>query len=141
MPSDTMMALGVYRFALSTAAYQEFAHRAEYRWARQDVLGAPSTYQYLGPGEQTITLRGVIYPQYKGGLNQISLMRAQASLGIPLYLTDGTGRVWGQWCIKEVEETRRVFEADGTPRRVEFRIVLVRYDEGLLSRLRRAVTG
>lgn len=85
-------------------------------------------------------MRGVIYPHYKGGLNQLLIMRSQASLGIPLYLTDGTGRVWGQWCIKGAEETRRVFEADGTTRRVEFRIVLVRFDEGLLSRLRRAVT-
>ena len=141
MPAEYMMALGVYRFGLSSAAYQEFTNKAEYRWVRQDALGAPPIYQYIGSGEQTITMRGVIYPRYKGGLNQIALMRAQASLGIPLYLTDGTGRVWGQWCIKEVEETRRVFEADGTPRRVEFRIVLVRYDEGLLSRVRRAVAG
>ena len=43
--------------------------------------------------------------------------------------------------IKEVEETSTQFEADGTPRRVEFRIVLARFDEGLLSRLQRAVTG
>lgn len=56
-------------------------------------------------------------------------------------MTDGTGRVWGQCVIKEVEETRRVFEANGTLRRVEFRIVLVRYDEGLLARLRRAISS
>ena len=53
----------------------------------------------------------------------------------------GAGRVWGQWCIKAVEEMRRVFEADGTPRRLDFTIVLVRFDEGLLSRVRRAVLG
>ena len=53
----------------------------------------------------------------------------------------GAGRVWGQWCIKAVEEMRRVFEADGTPRRLDFTIVLVRFDEGLLSRVRRAVVG
>lgn len=68
-------------------------------------------------------------------------MRAQASLGVPLIMMDGTGRVWGQWVIKEVEETRRVFEADGTPKRVEFQIVLVRYDEGFLARLWRPLTA
>lgn len=141
MPLEYMMALGVYRFSLSTAAYQEFSHKAEYRWVRSDVVGGPPIHQYFGPGEQSVTLRGVIYPHYKGGLHQIDLMRAQASLGVPLHMTDGTGRVWGQWVIKEVEETRRVFEANGTPRCVEFRIVLVRYDEGLLARLRRAVTA
>lgn len=63
----------------------------------------------------------VIYPHDKGGLNQMSLMQAHAALGIPLHLTDGTGQVWGQWVIKQVEETSTLFEADGTPRRVEFR--------------------
>ena len=81
----------------------------------------------------------VIYPHGKGGVHQTCLMQAHAALGIPLHLTDGTGRVWGQWVIKQVEETSTLFEADGTPRRMEFR--LVRFDEGLLSRLRRAVTG
>ena len=71
----------------------------------------------------------------------MSLMRAHAALGIPLFLTDGPGRVWGQWVIKQIEETSTLFEADGTPRRVEFRIVLVRFDERLLSRLWRAVTA
>ena len=100
-----------------------------------------SRHQHLGPCGQTTILQVVIYPHYKGGLNQIALMRAQASLGIPLFMTDGTVHVWGQWVTKEVEDTRRVFEADGTPQRVDFWIVLVRYDEGLLAQLRRAVTG
>ena len=97
MPAEFMMVLGAFRFSLSTAAYQEFVHKVEYRWVRQDVLGESPVHQYVGPGEQTITMRGVIYPHYKGGLNQIALMRAQASLGIPLFMIDGTGRVWGQW--------------------------------------------
>ena len=30
-----MMRLGVYKFSLDTAAYQELSRTAEYRWARQ----------------------------------------------------------------------------------------------------------
>ena len=86
MPLEYMMVLGAFRFSLSTAAYQDFLHKVEYRWVRQDVLGAPPRHQYLGPGEQTIILRGVIYPHYKGGLHQMALMQAQAALGIPLIL-------------------------------------------------------
>ncbi len=141
MPSDLMMILGAFRFSLSTAAYQDFLHKVEHRWVRQDILGGPPRHQYLGPGDQTIILRGVIYPHYKGGLHQIALMQAQAALGVPLYMVDGTGRVWGQWVIKQVEEIRRVFDADGSPRRIDFTLVLLRYSEGIVSRLRRTFTS
>ena len=135
------MALGAFRFSLSTAAYQSFRHRVEHRWVRNDVVGGPPRHQYLGSGEQTIILQGVIYPHHKGGLHQMALMQAQAALGVPLYMVDGTGRVWGQWVINEVEEIRRVFEADGVPRRIDFTIKLLRYNEGIVSTLRRAFSS
>ena len=56
-------------------------------------------------------------------------MRGEAGRGKPLMLTEGTGRVWGQWVITRVEETRRVFQADGTPQRIEFRLSIARYGE------------
>ena len=60
MPADTMPALGRYRFSLSTAAYQEFARTARYRWVANNGVGSEPTQQYLGPGEQTVRLSGVI---------------------------------------------------------------------------------
>ncbi|MDE0433203.1 MAG: phage tail protein [Bryobacterales bacterium] len=74
MPLEYMMALGAFRFSLSTASYQSFLHKVEHRWVRQDVIGAPPRHQYLGPGEQTIIMEGIIYPHHKGGLHQIALM-------------------------------------------------------------------
>ena len=38
MPLGIMMALYALLFGLSAAAHQEFVHKFEYRWARQDVL-------------------------------------------------------------------------------------------------------
>ena len=99
------MALGAFRFSLSTAAYQSFRHRVEHRWVRNDEIGGPPRHQYLGSGEQTIILQGVIYPHHKGGLHQIVLMQAQASLGVPLYLVDGTGHVWGNGSSKRLKRS------------------------------------
>ena len=68
-------------------------------------------------------------------------MPAQASLGVPLYMVDGTGRVWGQWVTKEITELRRVFEVLGSRCRLDFSVVLLHYNEGIVSRLRRAFTS
>ena len=129
MPTEHMLALGDYRFSVSSAAYQELSHSAEYRWAAQPRLGRLPARQYLGPGEESITLNGVIHPGYKGGLGQLDSMRAESAKGEPLNMSEGGGRIWGLWVIMRVEETRRVLDADGAPRRIEFRLQLVRYGE------------
>ena len=129
MPAEIMMSLGEYRFSAPTAAYQELTHSTEYRWAAQERLGRLPARQYLGPGDETITLRGVVHPHYKGGLGQIDRMRTEAGRGEPLLLSEGTGRVLGTWVIERIEETRRVLDADGAPRRIEFNLKLTRYGE------------
>ena len=141
MAAEHMMALGEYRFSLSTAAYQEFSHSAEYRWAAQDRIGRLPARQYVGPGAETISLRGLIYPHFRGGLGQLGRMRNEAGRGEPLDMTEGNGRVWGLWVIIRVEETRRVFEADGVPRQIEFRLELARYAEDQEQSLQQVVFG
>ena len=141
MPAEHMMALGEYRFSLSTAAYQEFAHSAEYRWAAQDRIGRPPGRQYVGPGAETVSLRGQIYPRFRGGLGQLARMRAEAGRGEPLDMVEGNGRAWGRFVITRVEETRRAFEADGSPRQIEFRLELARYAEDQEQSLQQVIYG
>ena len=129
MASSYLMALGDYRFSLETAAYQELVRSTEYRWKAQERLQHRPAWQYLGPGREEIALNGTIYPAFRGGLEQLDRMRQEAEKGTPLLLNDSAGRVWGQWVITRVEETQRVFYADGSPRQVEFRLQLARYGE------------
>ena len=126
-----LMALGDYRFGLETAAYEEFSRSTRYRWAAQDRLGRRPAQQYLGPGEETIDLAGTLYPFFRGGLGQIDEIRAEAERGSALLLTDGFGNVWGRWAIMHVEESQRIFDVNGAPRKIEFRLKLTRYgDDG-----------
>ena len=129
MTSDYLMRLGNYTFAMETAAYQQLQRTNTYRWQAQDRIGRQPAQQYLGLGEETITLEGVIYPHFRGGLRQLDAMRAEAGQGRPLMLTDGTGQVFSLWVIKAVEETRKVLAANGTPHRMDFRLSLARYGE------------
>lgn len=129
--SETMLRIGPYRFAMSSAAYQNFSRSAAYTWARQSRIGTNDALQYTGLGAETITLSGVIYPYFRGGLGQIDRMRRSASIGVPLPLIDGRGRVLGLWAIEQVTETQTVFDRRGVPKRQEFEMRLTRYDGGL----------
>ena len=122
-----MMALGTFRFGVNRANYHTFTRDAAFRWARQDRLGRAPALQYLGPDAEEISLEGVIYPHFRGGLRQMELMRAVARQGMPMMLVDGLGWVWQRWVITGVSETKTVFLADGAPRRIDFSIRLQAY--------------
>ena len=129
MADLVMMALGAFRFAMARSDYQTFQRSAAYRWEEVTRAGRAPAYQFAGPGAETITLSGVIYPQFAGSFRQMELMRLQAGLGIPMMLTDAMGFVWRRWCITQVSETRTLLMGDGSPRKIEFDVGLTAYGE------------
>lgn len=122
-----MMALGGFRFALDTAAYQQFSRSQVYRWPSQERLREVPALQFVGPGTEAIELNGIIYPHFRGGLNQIEKLREIAGNGEPLLLTDGLGFVLGQWAVTQIREGQSFFHANGQPMKQSFQITLVRY--------------
>lgn len=128
--SDVMMALGPYRFSISTAALQSLDRIAEYRWADHDVVGAKPRSHFIGPGLNEIELSGTIYPFYRGGFDQVEQMRLIAGKGEPLRLVDGLGRDLKLWSIRRVVERQQELFVYGVPRKVEFEISIKEYSDG-----------
>ncbi|SFQ14644.1 hypothetical protein SAMN05421853_102123 [Roseivivax halotolerans] len=127
-----MMALGSFRFGLTSGDYQTFRRAASYRWEKVDRIGRAPALQFAGPDTETISLSGVIYPSFAGSFRQVEQMRLQAGLGLPFMLTDGMGFIWQRWCIASAEETRTVLFADGAPRKLEFSVELMAYGDDFL---------
>ena len=142
---NMMMILGAYRFCISNAAYQSLARTSEYNWQEQQRLGTTPAMQFVGAGMETITMQGEIYPQFKGGLRQVTLMRAEAGLGRPLMLISGNGMAFGRWCITGISETQTVFLKDGTARKITFTLTLKKYGEeqqqGLLGIVQQGINA
>ena len=121
--------LGEFQFSVQSAAYQELTRADEYKWANHERFAQLDALQFTGPGPSTITLPGVIFPEYRGGLGQIEAMRTEAAKGEPLDLIDGLGFILGRWVIERVEERQSVFAAAGMPRRQEFTLALRKFDD------------
>ncbi|NVK42099.1 MAG: phage tail protein [Oceanospirillaceae bacterium] len=122
-----MYMLGPFMFSRDTAAPQSITRTNNYEWAKQPRLGRESASQFTGIGDDTIELEGVIYPHYKGGTEQITLMRLMAQEGKPLMFVSGNGFVYGEYCIVDIEEKGTYLAANGDPRKVEFTLTLERY--------------
>jgi phage protein U len=124
-----MMQLGTFKFSLSTAAYDVFTRSTNYRWQGQERFGKIPAQQYTGPGEETITLSGIVYPSFAGGTGQLNSMRAVANTGKPLQLVDGQGYVWGKWIINSIEEAREIFFDNGISRKQGFTMKITQYGD------------
>ena len=124
---DVMLSLGPYQFGLNTAAFQELNRSTEWRWPGQDVFEGVPALQFTGYGKDTITLPGVIFPEYWGGTGQLDTLRALADQGRPHILIDGRGNVWGEYVITGVQERQSLFAARGVALRQEFTLTLERY--------------
>lgn len=124
-----MMALGTFVFSLSQLAYQELQRSTSWRHSSSERIGARAAHQFLGPGEETFDLSGLVAPEITGTPASLDLIRRMADEGRPLALVDGTGVVHGAFVINSLSETRTLFFADGAARRIEFRLALLRVDD------------
>ncbi len=124
-----MMQLGSFQFGINTAAYQSLKRSTDYSWQSQDRAGQGAALQFTGPGADTITLDGVVYPQYRAGIGQIDRLRALASLGEPQQMVDGRGNLLGEWVIENVSEDQSAFMKGGIPRKQDFGMKLRRYHD------------
>ena len=123
-----MYTLGDVVLAVPALAATQAARIARQRWAAQERVGARPGWQWLGPGEETLTLSGVSLPLSAGTADAVSTLRTAAAGGEPLTLADGAGRVLGRWVVRAVEERRRGIRADGTPARIDWRLDLALYE-------------
>ncbi|SCZ38177.1 MULTISPECIES: phage tail protein [Pseudomonas] len=124
-----MLALGMFVFSLSTAAYQELQRQTDWRHASSGRVGAAPARQFIGRGEDSITLPGVILPELAGSALSLDALRLMANTGKAWPMVEGSGRIYGLWIIESLSETKTLFFRDGTPRRIEFTLNLKRIDD------------
>ena len=116
-----------YYFNLDTAAFDELQRRSSYRWAAQERLSRDSAQQAVGQGEDTLTLKGAVFPLLKAGIGQLDALRAIARRLEPVSLTTGYGAVLGSWCLRKVDEDQSALLAGGAPRKQSFTLEFVAY--------------
>ena len=126
-----MLTLGLFVFQLQTLPYQSLQQSLDYRWPSNNRIGQRGAYQFLGIGEDKITLSGVLLPEITGGALSMLAWKTMAELGKAWPLIGGDGAIYGMYVVASMTQTQSVFFADGSARRIEFSMTLTRVDESL----------
>ena len=124
-----LMALGQFVFGLDTQAFDTLRRATAWRHPSNSRVGAMPARQSLGPGDDTITLSGVLAPEFKGTALSLLQLRDMAGRGQAYALVSGAGDVFGAFAIENINETGTIFVAEGRPRRIEFDLQLARVDD------------
>lgn len=145
---SAMMAYGLFVFGLHTVPYQQLQRQTQWRHPSSSRIGKRPARQFIGPGDDTITLSGLLYPEITGGRVSLTLLRAMADTGKAWPLIEGNGTAYGFYVIEDLGETGTTFFADGSPRKIDFNLKLERADDDvsligspLDSRLRGLLDG
>lgn len=122
-----LMTLGMFVFEMQTTPYNTYDRFTEQRWETQARAGAAPAAQWLGPGDDSITLEGVLAPELTGGAKHLDTLRKMANGGKAWILVDGNGAERGRWYIESVSEKGSFLTANGQARKIEFSVRLGRY--------------
>lgn len=124
-----MMVYGMFVFSLGTAAYQDFRRQTQWRQTSLSRIGKRPAVQFLGPGDDTITLAGELYPEFTGGQASLDILRGMGDQGAAWPLIEGTGRMYGLYTIDSMDEGSDRHFRDGAASHITFSLSLSRIDD------------
>ena len=123
------MALGQFVFGMESLSFSELQRQTRWKHSSASRIGARDARQFLGQGDDTITITGLLAPELTGSLESLKELRAMGDTGAAYALVDGAGQVYGAFLLEGLDEGQTLHHKDGTPRRVDFTINLTRTDD------------
>lgn len=117
--------------------FETMQQKTSASWVSQGRLSRDPAMQFTGPGNETISIAGRVYPEFFGGLTTLGQLRTDLRAGKPLTLIryihgtqSVTGNVSGnRWVIMDLTRAESKLGADGIPNRVDFTLELQRYGD------------
>lgn len=128
MSNHTLMSLGLFVFSMDSLPFAEFSRQQDWRHAKAERHQARAAAQYVGPGEDKVTLQGNFAPEVAGDYGSLNRLREMAGAGDAWPLVDGAGTVLGKFRVVSIDERRQNIVTGGFARMIDFTIDLERAD-------------
>ncbi|QNH50181.1 phage tail protein [Acinetobacter venetianus] len=125
-----LMCLGQFPFTTDTLTFTEIQRQRSWQYADNAVAKGRKKRQFIGSGDETISLPGLIYQEHGFG-NRFAIddLAAMADTGQGFVLVDGSGYLYGVFTIDSIDETKQILLFNGVPRKIDFTIKLTRVDD------------
>ena len=95
-------------------------------YAVHEVVGAPPLYEFMGEGESTFTISGVIFPEHFGGYTSLAALETARQGHVPVPLMRGSFEPVGWVLINEIKRDDAELNDVGIGREIRFTVSLTR---------------
>lgn len=116
------MIWGFSLFSASNVPYTQVSTEKNFNHAYNKRIGARDARQYLGPGEDKITITGTLVPFVTGGRLALQTFEIQAASGLAFPLIESNGTTHGFYVIESMTTSETHQIADGRPKVIEYTI-------------------
>ena len=121
-----LFALGLFVFDSQTMLPDRIERDRAFRHARDDRFLAPAASQFVGVGDDKVTLTGTLVPELAGNASAIETLAEMASEGEAWPLMDGTGGILGTYTIDRLANGGSNLIDTGQARKIDFTLELTR---------------
>jgi phage protein U len=134
--TTALMSLGLFVFSLPTIVFTELSHNLAVRFAKNERFGGADAVQFIGPGDETITLTGVTALGINDADTAFGELETMMASGRAWPLVDGQGKVWGDYIILGLDRQGSLFKRGGVPTKTGWTINLSRVISPMASQNR-----
>lgn len=125
-----LMSLGQFIFNTSSLAFKEIQRQRSWNYVDNAVAFGRAKKQFMGSGQDSISLPGLIYEEYGFGSRfALDELASMADTGQGFVLMDGSGYLYGVYVIDNIDETKSFLVDNGVPRKVDYTLKLSRADD------------
>ena len=129
-----LMALGQFVFSSTILSFNELQRQRQWQYSDNAVASGRPKKQFIGAGQDAITLTGNIYQEHGFGLrHSLDILAAMADTGQGFVLVDGSGYICGVYIIDSIDETKSTLLDLGVPRKIDFTLKLTRTDDNRIE--------
>ena len=121
-----LFALGLFVFDSQTMLPDRIERDRAFRHARDDRFLTPAASQFVGVGDDKVTLTGTLVPELAGSASAIETLAEMASEGEAWPLMDGTGSILGTYTIDRLANGGSNLIDTGQARKIDFTLELTR---------------
>lgn len=127
-----LITLGEFVFWALGTPYETIDRDTRWRVPTSQRVSQRPLLQFVGPGDDRITINGTLYPQLTDGAASIEDLRRLGDEGESMPLVDEAGWVYGLFAIESLRERQAAFMWGG-PQKIDFTLSLVRDDDSAIA--------
>ena len=117
------VSVDVYPFSIDT-----FQREASADYAKKDIISGAPNREFMGEGDESLSLEGQILPLHIGGLTELETLHDMRRSGTRLMVTRGDGMVLGWHAIENITENHEDLVSSGIGIKVNHTIKLIKVD-------------